>query len=49
MPRNSSLNIGVRPAALRCTPHDLYNSILYEHELVARASAVAHPQGTLQL
>ena len=35
-----------RPPAVRCTPDDRYNSVLYEHGVVAQAVAAAGPQGT---
>lgn len=35
-----------RPPAVRCTPNDRYNAVLYEHAVVAQAAAAAGPQGT---
>ena len=30
---------------MHCTSNDQHSSILYEHAVVAQATAVAHPQG----
>ncbi|KIL62682.1 hypothetical protein M378DRAFT_12625 [Amanita muscaria Koide BX008] len=40
----SASAIRERPADVRCTPNDHYNSIIYEHRVVAQAAAAAAPQ-----
>jgi len=38
------VSIAERPAAVRCNANDRYNSVLYEHGVVAQAAAAVGPQ-----
>ncbi|KAI9447209.1 hypothetical protein BJY52DRAFT_366245 [Lactarius psammicola] len=42
--QNVDASFRTRPIDMRCTHKDQYNSILYEHNVITQAAAVANPQ-----